>query len=351
MGNAGTDISDDEVSKKRDSFTKIRRFIVMNQMEGHCICLPIHTYGGRGVLKFGVRSREHAPLYMRGMSPELLKGEKERGLTREAIEIVMDRSTEELHSTSRLNYAKVYTIEYNVKVCSVGRVSTHSLRVLIEAYNEVHPPLEIGEVPPSPPSKPRLASARPRESNSYNTAYYPPLSDPSTSISGTKWYGQSATATHQPLSGSGEAPKVFPSAYDSAYVPLAPYDQDDHHGTINQSGASYTAHSYPSDSYNVGPMSSAYPLPPHTSYPNSQTGYGSLHSTPLASVDQHYHSSPLEDPSSQSSLSTSQYVNSSYTASRRPQARRSDRARRNDYPRDYSSNSFGDDEANDLYEA
>jgi hypothetical protein len=146
-GNAGNDISND----KSKTFTKVRPFIVINAMEGHCLCLPVLTYGRQGVLKHGVHAHDHAPIYTHGENLVLLKGEEERGLTRTAIAIVPDSPSVVLLPESRLNYAKLYPIEYNVKVCSMGQVWKGSQRDLIQDYNEVHPPLETRGVPLSPP--------------------------------------------------------------------------------------------------------------------------------------------------------------------------------------------------------
>ena len=172
VGNDGTDISDQE-SYRNKIFSKIRRFIVIKSMKGHCLCLPVLTYSGRGVTKPGVHAHEHAPLYIEGRRPQLLDEEWDRGLTRKAIAVVPDRRSDELHPVSRLNYAKVYTIEYNVKVCSVGQVSKRSEWDLTQAYNEIHPPLEMRGSPPPPAASSSYSDNYPAVSTSFFDSAFP----------------------------------------------------------------------------------------------------------------------------------------------------------------------------------
>jgi hypothetical protein len=46
-----------------------------------------------------------------------------------------------LDPTSRLNYAKIYTVEHNVKVCFIGVVHDKSKAALLHDYNKIHPRL------------------------------------------------------------------------------------------------------------------------------------------------------------------------------------------------------------------
>jgi hypothetical protein len=54
-----------------------------------------------------------------------------------AIKVNPDVKGAELDTTSRLNYAKVYNIEHNVKVKNFGSLNPESLRDLIEQFNAV----------------------------------------------------------------------------------------------------------------------------------------------------------------------------------------------------------------------
>jgi hypothetical protein len=86
-----------------------------------------------------------------------------------------------LEAASRLNYAKVYTIEHNVKVWFIGEIHGDSLWNLTAAYNEVHPALRPRGLPPADNSSrtfsnyPR-ASAQPSGFGSGSGGYLPTTS-------------------------------------------------------------------------------------------------------------------------------------------------------------------------------
>jgi len=96
------------------------------------------------VLKPGVHSEDHAVVYSsRKEGPYLLEGEK-RLMSKLPIRIEVTSEAEKLDPLSRLNYAKLYTVEHNVKVFFIGQVARKYERDLIIAYNEAHPQLEPG---------------------------------------------------------------------------------------------------------------------------------------------------------------------------------------------------------------
>lgn len=55
----------------------------------------------------------------------------------EAIRIHPDSPGVKLSDTSRINYAKTYTIEYNLRVASIGSVSRETLPHLLRQYLEM----------------------------------------------------------------------------------------------------------------------------------------------------------------------------------------------------------------------
>jgi hypothetical protein len=94
------------------------------------------------VLKPGVHPEDHAVVYS-SKRPSFL--EREEGLMSKSpirIEVISD--AHKLDPLSRLNYAKLYTVEHNVKVFFIGHVVKKYERPLIIAYNEAHPPLDPG---------------------------------------------------------------------------------------------------------------------------------------------------------------------------------------------------------------
>ncbi|PVH81151.1 hypothetical protein DL98DRAFT_360724, partial [Cadophora sp. DSE1049] len=84
---------------------------------------PILTYGGRATLKSGAHGEDHAAVYCNQQTkrgPTMLEGENMR---KKPIKIDIRLPSEKLDPLSRLNYAKVYTVEHNVKVNFIGEVN------------------------------------------------------------------------------------------------------------------------------------------------------------------------------------------------------------------------------------
>jgi hypothetical protein len=85
----------------------------------------ITTYNGRGVAKRGVDPDKHAIVYMRGTTPT--PGAGEPRMVKEPLEVVPENLGENLDYMSRLNFSKIYTVEHNVKVLPIGRISSRSM--------------------------------------------------------------------------------------------------------------------------------------------------------------------------------------------------------------------------------
>jgi hypothetical protein len=116
-------------------------------------CRPILTYGHQATKKRGLKPQDHAIIYTDGKSktkqkdseadpispPKEIEGEQK--LRKKPIRVVPRTPRDHLDPLSRLNYTKIYTIEYNVKVCFVGTVHKESLNHLKRDYNITHPPL------------------------------------------------------------------------------------------------------------------------------------------------------------------------------------------------------------------
>jgi hypothetical protein len=110
----------------------------------------IFTYNQQGVLKPGVHAEHHAVIYT-GKEPELLAGEREKGLTRQSIKMSYKDPRHKLDKMSRLNYAKLYTIEHNVKVWFIGHISKEWERQVKWDYDQSHPPMLSSSVAPAAP--------------------------------------------------------------------------------------------------------------------------------------------------------------------------------------------------------
>jgi hypothetical protein len=103
---------------------KIRRFVVVGEQTGHSICLPLHTYEGRGAMKPGLARDSHAAVYPQGGKVKLAPGEN---LSKKAFPIILEQPGEKLDPMTRINFTKLYTIEHNVKVAKIGRIPTEFL--------------------------------------------------------------------------------------------------------------------------------------------------------------------------------------------------------------------------------
>ena len=97
------------------------------------------TYGGQGTLKPGVHPEDHAPIYSsKHDGPKILNGEQMNNVP---IRVDVIDPSHKLDSMSRLNYAKLYTVEHNVKVFFIGKIAKNYEQKVVDAYNATHPTL------------------------------------------------------------------------------------------------------------------------------------------------------------------------------------------------------------------
>jgi hypothetical protein len=76
----------------------------------------------------------HAIIYMNNEQPARLAAETE--LTKDPIAVVPAGPDQKLDQLSRVNFAKMYTVEHNVKVMSVGTVAPKSMPTLKVYFKE-----------------------------------------------------------------------------------------------------------------------------------------------------------------------------------------------------------------------
>lgn len=106
------------------------------------------TYSRQATSKSGVKPQDHAIIYTesknnKGEKPTEATGEVK--LLNEPIRMNPRTSRDQLDRSSRLNYAKIYTVEYNVKVCFIGDIHKNSVSAFCRAYNEMHRPLPVSD--------------------------------------------------------------------------------------------------------------------------------------------------------------------------------------------------------------
>jgi len=85
---------------------------------------PILTYQMQGAKKHGVNQEDHAIIYTEKIRSEEIN--RDEGMTKRAIEMVPRTHRDKLEPKSRINYAKIYTVEHNCKVLFIGQITKGS---------------------------------------------------------------------------------------------------------------------------------------------------------------------------------------------------------------------------------
>jgi ankyrin repeat protein len=124
-----------EVSHGQRSFTKFRRFVVLRGRLRSSLCLALHTYTGQGALKNDVRAEDHAIVFDQSRShPVPLPGE---AINIDPFPLIFEHLGEQIDLTSRLDFGRIYTIEHNIRVMSIGRISPEHLERLDRCFMEI----------------------------------------------------------------------------------------------------------------------------------------------------------------------------------------------------------------------
>ncbi|KAG5766646.1 hypothetical protein H9Q72_005310 [Fusarium xylarioides] len=133
----GTQYGYEEVYYNQDGpyiFINLRRFIVVANDRGHCTCVPITTYGGKGLRKNGVDPRSHGIVYeSSSRSPQLLREEPTPGFP--PIRVHIYEEDKRISERTRVCYAKLMTVEHALKVLFIGRVVAADLDTVSSAVD------------------------------------------------------------------------------------------------------------------------------------------------------------------------------------------------------------------------
>jgi len=114
-------------------YSTIRRMVVVEEQRGCAWCLGIFTYNRKGVGKPGVDPSTHAVIFMKNSTPTF--GLEEPMMTKEPIAVVPVSPDKKLDSMSRINFAKIYTVEHNVKVKHIGEIDKAYVHRLMGHYS------------------------------------------------------------------------------------------------------------------------------------------------------------------------------------------------------------------------
>ncbi|KAH6668951.1 hypothetical protein B0J14DRAFT_657959 [Halenospora varia] len=275
-------------------FKKTRRFLIVDAKQGHCICMPVNTYGGQGVNKYGVHGGDHAVIHTTD-DPEYLPGEFEKGIMIKPIKVDAG-PRHPLDKASRLNYAKLYTVEYNVKVWFIGYISRNSEVVLAASYNEHH-----REMVPGGTGGTNRSLSTPAPLASYPQGSPP---GPSGYSHGPPPGGSSYQVSSSGASGTGVSGNQLPVSYSTIYQSTPNYGQ--------------SSSMYPQSDAPVRPTMN-YPPPGsatgHSQYPSYDQSSSSQRTggANYASIDPSYGYNTSSNPSSSSAYAQPGYETTNYS--------------------------------------
>lgn len=118
-------------------FHGVKFFAIIERRRNYCIAVQIASYKGNGANKPSKAKHEHAIIYTGQTAPdplpcELLKNGDKALLEYDirAIGDDVDGEPNTLEQPSRINLGKVYTIEFNVRAASWGKVEEESFMLL-----------------------------------------------------------------------------------------------------------------------------------------------------------------------------------------------------------------------------
>ncbi|RFU35574.1 hypothetical protein B7463_g834, partial [Scytalidium lignicola] len=110
---------------------KIRRFVVVKLRGNSCSCLPVTSYGKKGVNKAGIILSDHGFIYNHA------EPNRAYGLGAEPLKIILSRGGSDLTNPSLVNYSKVYTIEADMKVKDIGKIDPEYIGTLRFYFNKI----------------------------------------------------------------------------------------------------------------------------------------------------------------------------------------------------------------------
>jgi hypothetical protein len=93
-------------------------------MKAHCLCVPVPTYRGLGTTKSGVNASDHVPLVAEGRNTVPVSGEQP---IRPAIHVIVENTSVRVSTSARIDFSRLYTVEYNYVVKTVGRIHARDM--------------------------------------------------------------------------------------------------------------------------------------------------------------------------------------------------------------------------------
>jgi hypothetical protein len=101
-------------------------------------CRAIHTYGNRGTTAPHARPRDHVVIYTGEKQPDLVEGESEAVLNRKPIMVTLHPQGQALLPASRLSLSKLYTVEHDIPVSRLGKITPRDVEKIRQYCVEIH---------------------------------------------------------------------------------------------------------------------------------------------------------------------------------------------------------------------
>ena len=117
-----------------EAFVEMARFAVVKTHATFSVCLRISTYSGQATTKAGVAPDDHAAVIPIGGT--FIPHHKGENLVKAPIKIKVEDLEITVDPMSRINFAKPYTVEHNVKIRNIGRVVGESVGLLDRYFAE-----------------------------------------------------------------------------------------------------------------------------------------------------------------------------------------------------------------------
>lgn len=125
-------------------YSKIRRFVVVKQNDRSCQCLPVTTYGGKGVQKGGINLNAHGLIHnVDEVVPDF------PDISKRSLKVKPAKNGERLSNNSIINYGRAYCVDTNVKVKDLGELNHESKKWLKRYYKEMQFPPDDDSSDPS----------------------------------------------------------------------------------------------------------------------------------------------------------------------------------------------------------
>ncbi|KAI9744758.1 MAG: hypothetical protein M1818_001683 [Claussenomyces sp. TS43310] len=131
-------------SRERNKYigeASLRRLVVVREGVNSALCLPIQTYGGRGCAD-QVGRKFFGILHTSNTAPSLLEGED--GITKEPVKLNVAHPADSLHTSSRINYSKLYRVDFAVRVRAIGLVDVDCVQRLVHYFEGASIRLRMG---------------------------------------------------------------------------------------------------------------------------------------------------------------------------------------------------------------